>query len=422
MRNRALALVVWSVLVGTGVPGQAQEVEQSYLLGALKHKDPSLRSSAARLIGENPSQFKFAVHSLIDALEQEGPQPVKDDLAAALEKITGEKLGTDVKAWKDWWEAQGRALYSGPFQTATERRIEELDQDIDKELDEAKGQLRLMMAVILMLIFLFIVASIYFGATLANRLKGVKDTLARAEEQIESGKEIIRKTDKILEGLEAKKGEIVQFTQKLKEECRSDIEAVSDLMENNLEHQMREITMGLRQKAELELRQTLSEVRADLERDFRKFATEYEEKASKSQKQVELSFLREVEAHSTFLEASFYYANGRYQDALRLYKKLLVLKPTHAVAWNNYGTILRELKLFSEAYDAYGKALEFSPDDPTILYNVATTYAQQRRKDKMLETLRRAIELDGEFKDEALNDRAFEPFWNDPEFKDIAEG
>ena len=34
----------------------------------------------------------------------------------------------------------------------------------------------------------------------------------------------------------------------------------------------------------------------------------------------------------------------------------------------------------------------------------------------------RAIANDGEFKDEALNDAAFRDYWNDPAFKDMAEG
>ena len=52
----------------------------------------------------------------------------------------------------------------------------------------------------------------------------------------------------------------------------------------------------------------------------------------------------------------------------------------------------------------------------------AATYALLKQKDKMLETLSRAIANDGEYKDEALNDAAFRNYWNDPAFKDIAEG
>ena len=58
-----------------------------------------------------------------------------------------------------------------------------------------------------------------------------------------------------------------------------------------------------------------------------------------------------------------------------------------------------------------------APNDSAILYNVAATYALLKQKDKMLETLSRAIANDGEFKDEALNDAAFRDYWNDRSFQ-----
>jgi tetratricopeptide (TPR) repeat protein len=85
------------------------------------------------------------------------------------------------------------------------------------------------------------------------------------------------------------------------------------------------------------------------------------------------------------------------------------------------GTAYRELMRYDEALEAYQKAIELDPEDPSSYYNMAATYARLRKRDKMLETLNLAIKNDGEFKDEALNDPAFRDYWNDPSFKDLAE-
>ena len=179
--------------------------------------------------------------------------------------------------------------------------------------------------------------------------------------------------------------------------------------------------LALREKAEKELEQTFNELKGEIAHRVKSASEEQKEVLIRELTNRQQRFIADVEAHTLFLEASFYYISGKLQDALRVYKKLLALKPDHYIAWNNYGTILRDLLRFDEAMESYQKALDLSPDNAGVLYLFATVFAMQKKKDKMMEYLKRSITFDAEFKDEALNDKAFREYWEDPEFKDVAE-
>ncbi|MBI4231656.1 tetratricopeptide repeat protein, partial [Candidatus Peregrinibacteria bacterium] len=113
---------------------------------------------------------------------------------------------------------------------------------------------------------------------------------------------------------------------------------------------------------------------------------------------------------------------GRYEDALKLYKRVLMLKPDNYLAWNNQGNVLKELRRHDEAIDSFERALMLSPDSPITYYNMATIYAKLHRKDKMLTSLSKAFQLNGmDYKDDALNDPSFKEYWNDSAFKNLTE-
>jgi len=59
------------------------------------------------------------------------------------------------------------------------------------------------------------------------------------------------------------------------------------------------------------------------------------------------------------------------------------------------------------------------PDDPTSEFNLACAYALTGRKQDALEHLRRAVELDPEFRDNARTDSDLDSVRDDPEFSAI---
>ena len=260
-----------------------------------------------------------------------------------------------------------------------------------------------------------------FGMIAGYRLKQVKEVLRRAEKYVADAEEVAKNSDKAVAALEAKRAEIFKFFDEQKEDHQGEIERFADMLEQNVEHRMREVTMGLREKAEEEIEGTLSQLKEDVSREVKRATEEQKQRILDEFAARERQFMTEVEGHTIFLEASFYYITGKHEEALKLYKRLLLLKPDHWVGWNNKGTVLREMGRTDEALEAYAKAIELAPDNAGIHYNVAATYARVRKRDKMLETLRRAVASDAQMSDEALNDPAFKEYWTDAAFKEVAE-
>jgi len=404
---RISLVLVLALLTAVSAFSQSETGSDSPVL-RLRDKDPDVRRAAARLMSINRAPESVA--PLIDALGEESDATVKPEIFKALRATTGEDFGDDAAKWTEWF---GDKAVRGKFDRSVTLR---------NARNDAQSSLTVSMILNLLILILVVGVLVAFGAMASNRMKAMKEVSRQAELLIREGNEVQRKSGSVLEGLDAKKSEMMAFFSKLKDENESEIERYGDMVEQNIEHRMREITMTLREKAEKELEQTFSELKEDLLRRIRTSTEEQKDTLLRELTKRQQGFLSDVEAHTLFLEASFFYISGKLPDAIRVYRKLLALKPDHYIAWNNFGTILRDLMRYDEALEAYQKALDQSPDNPGVLFLFATVYALQKKKDKMLEFLKKSIAFDGEFKDEALNEKSFKEYWEDPEFKDVAEG
>lgn len=397
----------------------AQDAE---LIQNLRDVNPTVRRATCGIIAEK--NLRSATLPLIDLLARETDDSVKAGAVEALERLTGVKgRGADPVKWKEWWDQTGSKLE--PASTISEEKvmtaIESARQKMERETSKATTEVRLISITVAIIAFAFVLVMIYFVGHVSSKLKEWKELVRQAGAYIEESNQITRRTDRILEELEAKKTDILEFIKKIKDEKEAEIERYNDLLHQNTEHKMREEVMELRQKAEKELEETLAGLRQQIEQDVRRLSGDQKEKQDKDFNAQHERFMREVEAHTLFLQGNFLHSRGRPEEALKIYKKLLLVKPDHQVAWERMGNAYRELMRYDEAIEAYQKAIELDADDPSSYYNLAATYARQRKKEKMLETLGLAIKNDGEFKDEALNDPAFRDYWNDPAFKDLAE-
>jgi tetratricopeptide (TPR) repeat protein len=384
----------------------------------LRDVNPVVRRNAAVIIAEK--RLYGAEPELIALLGREIDQSVRTAAVDALERLTGEKAhGDDAAKWQAWWSATGSKLR--PMSSVSEERLRELRRDIEDKTDKAKSEVRILSITVAIIATAFVLVMIYFVGHVSSKLKEWKELVRQAGVYIEESNQITKRTDRILEELEAKKSDILDFLKKIKDEKEAEIERYNDLLHQNTEHRMREEVMSLRQKAEKELEETLGQLRQQVELEVRRLGSDQKEKLDRDFRGQHERFLKEVEAHTLFLQASFAHSHGKPEEALKIYRRLVALKPDHQVGWEKMGTALRELMRYDEALEAYQKAVELAPEDPSSYYNMAATYARLRKRERMLETLALAIKNDGEFKDEALNDPAFRDYWNDPAFKDLAE-
>jgi len=237
------------------------------LVDRLEHKDPEIRAIAARLAGKERNTS--TVGRLVRLLRDEVPA-VSGEARTALHSITARDFPRPEE-WDAWWEKEGRTAF--PETTVTEdtvRRIveETYDKkglDMERRIRDARGDVRMMAAVMAVALILFLGVMIYFTGHVSAKIKGWRELVAKAEIYIKQGQELTERTDKIAAELEARKVEVMTFFSKLREENENEIERYADILGKNLENKVREDLLSLRQKAEKELEQTVAGYKAELE-------------------------------------------------------------------------------------------------------------------------------------------------------------
>ncbi len=75
-------------------------------------------------------------------------------------------------------------------------------------------------------------------------------------------------------------------------------------------------------------------------------------------------------------QAQIAFENGQFEEALRLYAKILEFNPRNASAWAGQVRMLIELNEFAEAKKWADKALESFPDEPELLAAKAVALAR----------------------------------------------
>lgn len=408
-------------------------LRQSEDIQDLQHKNAAIRKAAAVKLGLK--RDTRAVWYLIEGLKDADPE-VRDACHVSLQQITGQKMDPIYKMWKDWWDEEGSKRYGNAdvkedvargkveiqkmVDDATTRIREDL-REVRRDMGDTQGKVNIVLIGVIIVAVFFVGLMLYFAVHVGSKIKEWKELVKQADFYIKESRVVTERVDKILDELEKKKTELLEFYKKLKEGAEEEISRYSDLLQQNSDHRLREEVMELRQKAEKELEQTLSELKNALDHEMRKIAGSHKERIDREVKEEFAQFQKEVKAHSLFLEATFYFTNHRYDDAIFAYRKVLELRPDHYIAMIQIGDVYREMMKYDEAIEHYEKALKIAPNDTRACYAMAAAYAKKKDKKRMIEFLGLAFKDDGEFKDEALNDPAFREFWNDPEFKDLAE-
>ncbi len=67
------------------------------------------------------------------------------------------------------------------------------------------------------------------------------------------------------------------------------------------------------------------------------------------------------------------YAQGRHEEAVKVFNALTVVQPTVAEHWRNLATALRPTKRYDQAIAAFDRALRLAPPSASLLYNLGCT-------------------------------------------------
>jgi tetratricopeptide (TPR) repeat protein len=108
---------------------------------------------------------------------------------------------------------------------------------------------------------------------------------------------------------------------------------------------------------------------------------------------AESFYSRTKENEKIFVKAVSSAKDKKIDDAIKLFKELVKNDSKDFVAWTELGTLFFNNEKFSEAEDAYNKALEQKPDFMVALVNLGKLFLAQKQPDKAIPVLTKAVEM-----------------------------
>lgn len=94
-----------------------------------------------------------------------------------------------------------------------------------------------------------------------------------------------------------------------------------------------------------------------------------------------------------------YLAAGMADKAQLAFSKALEADPTAIHIYNRMGIALRRQKKYLEALDTYKKAIQISPDDENLYYNLSRAYYEAGDKERSIAAMKKALSIFPDFKE-----------------------
>lgn len=116
-----------------------------------------------------------------------------------------------------------------------------------------------------------------------------------------------------------------------------------------------------------------------------------------------------------------YFRLERYDEALADFNRSLELRRDDPDTTHNRGTVYIKLGKYNEAFADLNHALELKPDDASTFYNLACLLSLWGKTDEALTYLKKAINKDKKYREDAKTDKDFATIRDDPRFKKLIE-
>ncbi|OGL07718.1 MAG: hypothetical protein A3F92_07040 [Candidatus Rokubacteria bacterium RIFCSPLOWO2_12_FULL_71_22] len=94
---------------------------------------------------------------------------------------------------------------------------------------------------------------------------------------------------------------------------------------------------------------------------------------------------------------------AQWEDAIEAYRRVVVIDPTYAAAWNNLGLLLHRMGDYEGARGAYDAALAQDPDCREAAYNLGSLHEDRGEVEAAVGSYRRALELSPDYADAHFN-------------------
>ncbi|WP_295225420.1 tetratricopeptide repeat protein [Seleniivibrio sp.] len=86
-------------------------------------------------------------------------------------------------------------------------------------------------------------------------------------------------------------------------------------------------------------------------------------------------------------------AGGRFSDAINAYEKAINIEPDNYQAWNNMGISLGQIMNYEEALEAFEKAKHIKPDSHGVWNNIGFVLNKLNKKEEALKAVNKALEF-----------------------------
>lgn len=109
----------------------------------------------------------------------------------------------------------------------------------------------------------------------------------------------------------------------------------------------------------------------------------------------------------------------RFEDAIYCFDKTIELDHKYFDGWNYKGYALIILKRYQEAIVCYNRAIELEPKNAGAYFNIACSYSLLNDIEKSFEFLKKAIDMDINYKEVAKTENDFNNIRNDERFRKL---
>ena len=92
-------------------------------------------------------------------------------------------------------------------------------------------------------------------------------------------------------------------------------------------------------------------------------------------------------------------AQGKFDEAIKVFDKAILFKSDYAEAYNNKGALLQELGKFDEAMEALNKSITLSANYSDAYNNIGLTLQSKGKFDEAIDALHKSISLNGNYPD-----------------------
>lgn len=105
------------------------------------------------------------------------------------------------------------------------------------------------------------------------------------------------------------------------------------------------------------------------------------------------------------LKASKASKNGKYEQAISLYKKSVKYNPDDWAAYLNMGNAYCGKKDYRSAISYYEKAIHIYPNNASVFFNMGVAYINLDNVDKQIESYKKAAQLGHERAQQILKEK-----------------